>query len=79
MPPAHYGGQARPTEASKKPRCNAAIEKGMDPEKWWGKKLQDALNTHNIKPMWWCWTPQTTLDMYELEVQQGYDAPELPH
>lgn len=64
-------------EASKKAEVQRRflIEKGMDPEKWWGKKLQDALNAHNIKAnVVVLDTSGATLDMYELEVQQGYDV-----
>ncbi|MDD5392791.1 MAG: FtsK/SpoIIIE domain-containing protein [Thiothrix sp.] len=50
------------------------VEEGMDPDKWWGKKVQDALNAHGVKAnVVVLDTSGATLDMYELEVQQGFD------
>lgn len=50
------------------------VEEGMDPDKWWGKRVQDALIAHNIKAnVVVLDTSGATHDMYELEVQQGFD------
>ena len=50
------------------------LAEGLDPEGWWGKKVQDALNAYGIKATVVAMdTSGATMDVYELEVQKGFD------
>lgn len=70
----HWLGKPEAKTKEEEVKRRFLLEEGMDPEKWWGKKIQDALNAHNIKAnVVVLDTSGATLDMYELEVQQGYD------
>ena len=50
------------------------IDDGVDPERWWGKNVQDALNAHGIKANVVALdTSGASVDVYELTVQKGFD------
>lgn len=71
--------EAKAVDAAEKAKADALkqrfmLEEGIDPESWWGKNVQDALNAHGIKAdVVGLDTSGATLDMYELVVQQGFD------
>ena len=50
------------------------IDDGIDPEKWWGKTVQDTLNAYGIKANVVALdTSGASVDVYELVVQKGFD------
>ena len=56
------------------------LEDGMDPEKWWGRKVQDALTAHGVQARVVALdTSGASVDVYELEVQKGYDINLVTH
>lgn len=62
----------KPAPAHSKQRF--LIEEGIDPEKWWGKRVQAALNAHGIQAAVVALdTSGASMDVYELDVQKGFD------
>ena len=56
------------------------LEEGIDPEKWWGKKVQEALSAHGVQARVVALdTSGASVDVYELEVQKGYDINLIAH
>ena len=61
-------------ETPSDPASLMMLAEGLDPEGWWGKKVQDALNAYGIKATVVAMdTSGATMDVYELEVQKGFD------
>lgn len=56
------------------PKQRFSLEEGIDPEKWWGKSVQTALTAHGMQAAVVALdTSGASVDVYELEVQKGFD------